>query len=124
MLASLRKVLIDSNVAAIAILVLVCWSLAAALWAVWGPVGKLFLFLTTAVAIRDIPYISPQVTTFDRLMYLDSASFLLTALTNVIAAWLLSRWVYGRGPLNCLRIFRLATLRRVRVSAIEDGTGR
>ena len=112
MQASLRKVLIDSHVAAVAIAVLIFFSLdsvasvARAVFGLWGPFLEVVSFLATAVAIRGIP--SSPVTRYYVTDYLLPATLpnLFLALVYLAAAWLLSRWVYGTGPLRSLSTYR------------------
>jgi len=99
---SLRRVLADSYVAAVAIAVLLLWSLDSAFRGLWDPVYRLGVFLLTAIAIRDIPYLPPTPTAADHFMLISSSYFLYSAIASLSAAWLLSRWVYGTGPLCSL----------------------
>jgi len=55
---TLRNILADSHVAAIAIAVLLLWALDDAFRALWPPFFQLVQYLLTAVAILDIPYFS------------------------------------------------------------------
>ena len=63
-----------------------------------------FLFL--AVAILDIPYISSTLSPADRLDLVTTFSNLFFALFSLAAAWFLSLWVYGVGPLRGLSKYR------------------
>jgi hypothetical protein len=122
----LRRALVDSHVAAIAILALLgasLYTLSHALRTLWLPAGDAVMFVSTAVAIRGTPS-SPLWGFVDRIFFLESAAYLPLATTDLFLAWALSRWVYGTGPLNSLRIFRIETLRRVNVPATKDGTRR
>jgi hypothetical protein len=98
----LRQVLADSHIAAATIVVLLVWSLDSAFRALWIPVSRAVGFLATAVAIFDIPYFSPALTPADRWMLISSLYFLYSAIVSLLAAWLLSRWVYGVGPIRGL----------------------
>jgi len=102
----LRRVLADSHVAAATIAVLLLWALDAAVRGLWDPVCKLGAFVIAGIAIRDIPYISPRLTVFDRLMLITTGYFAYLAIVCVLGAWLLSRWVYGTGPLRSLTACR------------------
>jgi hypothetical protein len=122
----LRRTLVDSHVASIAILVLLgtaLYQLLSALRSLWWPGCEAVIFVATAVAIRGVPSGSPW-SIVDRTFYLESASYLPLAVTDAILAWALSRWVFGAGPLHSLRNFRVEVLRRVNVPANKDGTGR
>jgi hypothetical protein len=103
---SLREALAESHTAAVAIAVLLVWSLDGAFRALWDPAFSAASFLFTAVAIFDIPYFSPTFTIVDRLMLITTLSHLYTAIVSFSAAWLLSRWVYGAGPLRTLMSYR------------------
>jgi uncharacterized membrane protein len=107
--ASLRKVLIDSHVAAVVVAFLIFYSLSFAIKAfsaLWRPAFTAFMFLITAVAIRGIPYIHRTLDPLTRLNLLIALSNLLIALAMWAAAWLLSRWVYGTGLLRTLSSYR------------------
>ena len=98
----LRKVLADSHVAAVTIAVLLMWALDATFRGLWDPAYDLGAFVLTGLAIRDIPYVSPTLTVADRLMLITTGYFLYSAVICFLAAWLLSRWVYGMGPIRIL----------------------
>lgn len=102
----LRLVLADSHVAAVAIALLLLWALNGAFWTLWDPVYRMGRFLFTAIAIWDIPYFSTKLTAIDRLILISTFYFLYSALVSLLAAWLLSRWVYGVGPLRSLTVCR------------------
>ena len=103
---SLRVTLAESHVAAVTIAVLLLWSLDGAFRALWDPAFSAVRFLFTAVAIFDIPYFSPTFTMVDQLMLVTTLSYLYSAIVSFSAAWLLSRWVYGAGPLRTLTSYR------------------
>lgn len=106
---SLRKVLIDSHVAVVAIAVLFFYSffsVARAVFALWTPALEVVFFLATAIAIRGIPYTSRTLDPLTRLYLLTTFSNILFALAYLAAAWLLSCWVYGTGPLRSLGNYR------------------
>jgi hypothetical protein len=109
---SLRATFAESHVAAIAISILLLWTLDwifAALWAVLVPMVE---FVLTAIAIRGIPYWSAA----DNLLALfETSSYLSGAIASCSAAWLLSRWAYGVSPLKCLRTYRGRIDRRIHV---------
>jgi hypothetical protein len=104
--SSLRKILADSHVSAVAIAVLLFWSLDSAFWALWGPVSRAVGFLFMAVAILGIPYFSRTLTIADRFTLFITFSSLFNSLVYLTAAGLLSRWVYGMGPLRSLSKYR------------------
>jgi hypothetical protein len=103
---SLREALAESHTGAVTITVFLVWSLDGAFRALWDPLFRAASFLFTAIAILDIPYFSPTVTVVDRLMFITTLSYLYSAIVSCSAAWLLSRWVYGVGPLRCLMSYR------------------
>ncbi len=112
MKSSLRVILIESHVAAVAIAVLlfgafVCW-----FEGLSGPFERVATYSFTAIAILDIPYSSHGVTTQDRFMLETTALLFLATLANLGAAWLLARWVYGVGPINALTKHRSDLRRR------------
>jgi hypothetical protein len=104
--SSLRQTLADSHVSAIAVAVLLFWSLDSAFWALWGPVSRAVGFLLMAVAILDIPYFSRTLTIADRFTLFITFSSLFNSLVYLTAAGLLSRWAYGMGPLRSLSKYR------------------
>jgi hypothetical protein len=109
---SLRQTLVDSHVAAVAIMLLLFWSFKWTIEAFWEPISRLAKFLFTAVAILDIPYISPTLDVTDRHMFINTCFFFLNAVSAVAAAWLLSQWVYGEGPFRSLSRYRRRLERR------------
>ena len=104
--SSLRTILADSHVSAVAIAVLLFWSLDSAFWALWGPVSRAVGLLSMAVAILGIPYFSRTLTIADRFTLFITFSSLFNSLFFLAAAGLLSRWVYGMGPLRSLSKYR------------------
>jgi hypothetical protein len=103
---SLHEILASSHIPAVAIAVLLLWSLDWGFQALWSPLLRAAGFVFTAVAILDIPYFSSTFTLSDRSMLTTTLSFLFNALISLAAAWLLSRWVYGMGPLRSLNKYR------------------
>ena len=116
---SLREILADSYVSAVAIAVLLYWSLYWGFEALWGPLARAAGFLFTAVAILDIPYFSPGFTSADRFMATTTLTFLFNAFVCFALAWLLSRWVYGMGPLRSLSKCRTTLINKER-SCLSD----
>jgi hypothetical protein len=111
---SLRQVLQDSHVAAVTIALLLLWSLDAAFQGLWEPAYRLGVFLVTSIAIWEIPDQSSGGTIADRLMLIIAFHFLYSAMVSLSAAWLLSRWIYGRGPLASLTAYRSRLTERKR----------
>src|SRR5882724_12252358 len=97
---SLREILADSHISVVAIAVLIYWSLYWGFTAIESPLARLASFLFAAVAILDIPYDSFTFTGTDRLAWTTTLAVLFNAFVCLAAAWLLSRWVYGVGPLR------------------------
>jgi hypothetical protein len=109
---SVRETLADSHISAVAIAVLLLWSLDSGFRALWSPLARAANFLFTAVAILDIPYFSPTLNSEDREMLIFTLFYLFSAFVSFAAAWLLSRWVYGVGPLCSLSKCRTRISRR------------
>ena len=103
---SLRQVLADSHVAAVAIAVFLLWSLDAAFSALWPPLSHALQFVFTAIAILDIPYFSRTLTVADRSMLTISLAYFYSSVVSLFAAWLLSKCIYGTGPLQALGRYR------------------
>ena len=96
---SLRKILADSHVSAVAIAVLLFRSLDSAIWILWGPLSMAILTF-------------PNFPRTDRFTSFITISYLFNSLVYLAAAWLLSRWVYGKGPLRSLSQYRTILTRR------------
>jgi hypothetical protein len=98
----LRKALIDSHVAAIAIADLLLGATAAVAFAAWEPAsGDGFVVLTARVMSgrHGIPRAADNPAPY---MLWVVAYSLLMALASLSGAWILSHWVYGTGPLRVL----------------------
>ena len=105
---SLREILADSHISAVAIAVLLVWSLDSVFRALWDPVSRAATFLFTAVAILGVPYYSHTLTGADRLALITTFAYLFSAFINLAAAWLLSHWAYGVGPIKSLSKYRIS----------------
>jgi hypothetical protein len=103
---SLRAMLAESNTATATIALLVLWSLDGLFQALWAPIFRVASYLFTAVAILDIPYFSPNLNFMDRGMLTLAVAYLYSAIVSFLAAWLLSRWVFGVGPFRHLFVYR------------------
>ena len=101
---SLRHLLRDTHVGIVTIAVLLASSLYLGIQAVWDPLFRTLYYLFETVAILDLPYLS--FTLEDRSLLVTSFSNFLFALLYAVAAWLLSKRMYGRQPLETLRIHR------------------
>lgn len=108
---SLRQALVDSHVAAVAIALLLLWSLDAAFSALWPPVSRAMEFVFTGIAILDIPYFSRRFTALDRLMLISTLANLCSSVVSFSAAWVLSRWIYSTGPFDALMYVRSKLIR-------------
>jgi hypothetical protein len=124
---SLRRVLDDSHVAPIAIALLLARSLFEVIGGLAPPIGYSILgaiwFLILTVTEREFPLISPGLSGPDLLILSESISHLARAAEYAFAAWLLSRWVYGQGPLRSLLV-AWSKRRRSNASSFEGGTSR
>jgi hypothetical protein len=109
---SLREVLAESHIAAVAIAVLLVWSLEWLLDALWIPFFRVGEFVINAIAILGIPYDSHVFDFADRQTVFFSLFYCFLALTAIATAWTLSRWVYGIGPLKTLREYHKKFVRR------------
>jgi hypothetical protein len=99
-----QEILADSHIAAIAIALLLIWSIDWGFRALWVPICGALSYLLTAIAILDIPYFS--VNRWSLFKLIETFSFLFGALINLAAAYYLSYWVYGVGPLRGLGRYR------------------
>jgi hypothetical protein len=82
---SLRQALRDSHVSAVAIAVLLFWSFKWIIDGLWEPFSRLAKFLFTAVAILDIPFISPTLDAADRDMFINTCMYFSYAISSVAA---------------------------------------
>lgn len=99
---TLHQVLGESHIAGVAILLLIAGSLESVSRALWEPLFRAVNFFITAVAILDIPYFSSTSAFTDQRTLIIASVYLYYALVSLVAAWLLSHWVYGVGPLRSL----------------------
>jgi len=99
---SLRKILIESHIAAIAIAMLVLGSLEFGFRALCTLLWPVATLLFTTVAIFDIPYFSHTFSPQEWYILMTAVSFFLGALANLGAAWALAYWVYRAGPMRGL----------------------
>ena len=106
---SLRKVLIDSHVAAITIAILLALSLSTAFVALWGFVdGVLYILAVEAYSFAhlNLAY-ATHFMLYEELNNLPvTLAILFSALVCMLTAWLLSRWTFGVGPLRTLGSYR------------------
>ncbi len=102
MKSSLREVLVESHVAAVAIAVLLFGAFDCGFQGLCVPVGPVATYSFTAIAILAIPYSSPGFNRQDQFMLGMMVFWFVGMLANLVAAWLLARWVYRVGPINVL----------------------
>lgn len=112
---SVRKILADSHVATVAVALLLLFSLINLFHALARPSVQLAEFLITAIAILGVPSGSWPLTTADWIMLTPSFFYLYSFAVTLAAAWLLSRWVYGAGPIRSLSRYRDILSRRTDV---------
>lgn len=96
--SSVRQALAESYVAAIAIAALLLSSIDEGFRALWPIISRAARYVFTAVAIFDVPYLSPTLNVMDRLTLIETSTYLYGSVVSLFAAWLLSRWVSGVGP--------------------------
>lgn len=104
-LNKIRDVMARTHVAAVTVAVLLLWSVDASFRAVWPLLSGVLEYVFTAVVILDIPYFSWTVGHRMDVVWICIYSF--SAVAEFCAAWLVSRWVFGVGPLRCLREYRV-----------------
>jgi hypothetical protein len=100
---SVRKILADSHIAAVAMAVLLTFALEWALDALWSPFIRVADFVFNSIAILDVSSGSLHFDFTDRATLFVSFFLLCSAATAVASAWILSRWAYGETPLSTLR---------------------
>lgn len=98
---SWRRVLRDSHIAAVAIAVLLVWSLDLAGTAIWRSISYLGHQLFLRVPIFDIPLFFGPAGNYSQTIYLLSFSALF-----LVEAWILSLLVYGFGPFSVLASYQ------------------
>ena len=105
--ATLRKVLIDSHVAAIAIAILLAGAIEFLFIALLYPASRVLSFLAIAVATNSPPYIPRTMDYTAQNLSLQAPLFDLSfAVNNLACAWLFSLWIYGTGPMRVLGCYR------------------
>ncbi len=107
---SLRDVLAESHIAAVAIAILVFWALVAAIRGILPLIVHAVAYLFTAVAILDVPSFS--VGLYERILVLKMCYGLFGASVTFAVAWLLSIWTYRVAPFQALSNCRSGLLRR------------
>jgi hypothetical protein len=102
---TIREILAGSHVSAIAVALLLVWSLEAGIQALRYPVFYAADYLYTAIGILGIPYSSPGFSRWERILTDSTLEYLYFAIVEFIAAWLLSRWAYRTGPFRYLNAY-------------------
>ena len=103
---SLRKTLATSRVGAVAIAVLLFWALYTACQILWLPLLQIGDYIAQSGILQGIFERPPHGFPFGPT-YIPNASFYsISSVMSLAAAWLLSRWTYGGGPVRVLRTFR------------------
>jgi hypothetical protein len=102
---TIREILADTHVPAIAVALLLVWSLEEGIVALRDPVFYAAGYLFTAIGILGIPYSSPGFSRWERIITDSTLEYFYYAIIELIAAWLLSRWAYGTGPFRCLNTY-------------------
>lgn len=103
--ASLRKTLIDSHVAAVTVAVLLFASLEGFFCAASRIVYRVVLFIQlianhpVSTALRELKFRDPGMLAVTLSCFCAGAAL-------VLAAWFVSRWVYGVGPIRSLGSYR------------------
>jgi hypothetical protein len=102
---SLKAVLAESHVGAVAIGVLLVWALESGSQVLWRTILKLAAFLVhvTAVAINGWPYMQSQLSVAEGVYVFEVTWYLISFLICFTSAQLLSRWVFGKSPFVSLR---------------------
>ena len=106
----LRGILAKSGIGAVAIAVLLFWSLEAAAKFVWQggaePLLVLVDFLATAISIAGMPYIPDRLDVPSRVLLFTMGWQLMMAAGCYAAAHVLSKCVFEIGPIEYLRTLR------------------
>jgi hypothetical protein len=103
---SLRAVLSESHISAIAVVVLLFLFFDFLIRAVLGPLSAGILFLVTAIAIHGMPYISRRTDIYRELQLTATFYFVVEAAASLAFAWLLSQWTHAAGPVAILKRYR------------------
>jgi len=99
---SLRTMLAESHVSDVAIAALLVRSFVTGTKVLGPPLTHAFVFVFTAIAIRDVPYYSFALDAKDRLELVPLLGNLISCLIAAASAWTLSRWMYNVGPVRSL----------------------
>lgn len=100
---STRETLMAAHISAVGVAILLFSSLEFAVRALAEPFPSAVGFLATAIAVRGMPYISRGTSLAGQFMLVPALFDLFWAVANLAAAWILSRWAHGGGPLAYLK---------------------
>lgn len=112
MQTSLRRALADSHIAALAVAILLFFSLEGLSDALFYLVNHLVLFVRLAATYRSFDVMRPLAER-DPEMLPRTLSSLIGTFAVIFSAWLLSRWIYRANPLRCLASYRDRVSRRM-----------
>jgi hypothetical protein len=91
-------------VADVAIVWLLVQSLSLTFEVIWPPIGRAVGFVFMTIAILDIPYHSSGFSLAGRMELIQLSNSVISAFGAAASAWLISRWVYGAGPIRSLSV--------------------
>jgi hypothetical protein len=100
---SLRTVLGESHVAMAAVALLVLWCAENVLTGLAECLRQLWIWGLWIVSVGGFPSFSRAEMALQESRFVGWAGLLLEGLFEFVFAWLVSRWVYGTGPLQILR---------------------
>jgi hypothetical protein len=103
--------LTESHVCDVAIAALLVRSFTTGIKVLGPPLTHAFVFVCTAIAIRDVTYYTVALSGKDRLELVRLLGNLIACITAAASAWTLSRWTYNVGPIRSLNQW-VNTLRR------------
>ncbi len=98
----LRDVLAESNIAVVAVAVLLLGALESALHGLWSVLARAIDFVVYIVITLNISYLSNAMSYSGRVYLTLKVFYFFYALMGFFAASILSRWVYGVGPIRSL----------------------
>ena len=109
---SLRETLATSRVGAVAIAVLLFWALSAACQILWLPLLQIGDYIAQSGILLGVFGQPPHGFLFGPTYLLGASFYLFSIVMSLAAAWLLSRWLYGGGPIRVLKTYRALLDRR------------
>jgi hypothetical protein len=125
---SLRTILAESHVAPIAIAILMAQAIVEIFVGLATPIRLMLVnptvFFILWISERELPSTSILGDRADLFLLIDSIPNLFYSLAFAVAAWVLSRLIYGRGPIESLRYVGSQFSRRMNASSNEGGAQR